>query len=144
MTTQLVKYQPFSNSDVEAKFDAFPEKERVGLLQLRALILETADQLPNVGAVEETLKWGQPSYVTTPTKLGKPKSGSPIRLGIPKTGGFGIYTHCQTTLISDFQNLFPDDFTYEGNRAIHFDNADQMPLDKLRLFISSALTYHPK
>lgn len=106
---------------------------------LRSLIFEIATHLPEVGEIEETLKWGQPSYLTS-----KPKSGSPIRLGIPKTGGFGIYTHCQTTLISDFQNLFPDDFTYEGNRAIHFNSGDDIPFDKLRMFISSALTYHIK
>lgn len=139
-----MKNIPFQNPDLEQAFASFPTKERDGLLALRSLIFEMAADLPQVGEIEETLKWGQPSYQTR-----KPKSGSPIRLGLTKsggqkTGGFGIYTHCQTTLISDFQNLFPDEFTYEGNRAIHFDNANDMPLDKLRLFISSALTYHIK
>lgn len=130
---------PFQNSDVTEKFASFPKPERDGLLALRSIIFETAANLPAVGEIEETLKWGQPSYLTA-----KPKSGSTIRLGMPKTGGFGIYTHCQTTLISDFQNLFPDDFTYEGNRAIHFNHVSEMPLDKLQMFISSALTYHIK
>lgn len=133
---------PFQNSDLAEKFASFPKPERDGLLALRSLIFEIAASLPAVGEIEETLKWGQPSYQTL-----RPKSGSPIRLGMPKTDGqeqdrFGIYTHCQTTLISDFRNLFPDDFIYEGNRAIHFDNVDEIPMDKLRLFISAALTYH--
>ncbi|WP_162651321.1 DUF1801 domain-containing protein [Lentilitoribacter sp. Alg239-R112] len=130
---------PFASADVEAAFNAFPEPERKGLLKLRALIFKTAAQSPEVGTIEETLKWGQPSYLTPETK-----SGSTIRLGMPKTGGFAIYTHCQTTLISDFQNLFPDDFAYEGNRAIHFDNEGAIPAPKLQMYIRAALTYHLK
>lgn len=127
----------FQNANVAAKFSSFPRPEQEGLLKLRGLIFDMAARLPEVGEIEETLKWGQPSYLTSQTK-----SGSTIRLGLPKTGGFGIYTHCQTTLISDFQSLFPDDFSYEGNRAIHFKHADEIDIDKLRLFIHSALTYH--
>ena len=85
------------------------------------------------------MKWGQPSYLTTKTK-----AGSTVRLGLPKTGGFAIYTHCQTSLMSDFQTLFPDDFVYEGNRAIHFQSEEDLQADKLRLLIKAALTYHLK
>ena len=74
----------------------------------------------------------------------KTKSGSTIRLGVPKTGGFAIYTHCQTTLISDFQSLFPNDFTFESNRAIHFASSDDIRPNQLELFVKSALTYHLK
>ena len=127
------------NPDVEAKFASFPEPARSGLLTLRNLIFETAEGMPNVGALQETLKWGQPAYLTPETK-----SGSTIRLGLPKQGGFAIYTHCQTTLISDFRSIFPDDFDYEGNRAIHFRDRPTLPIDKVRMLISSALTYHLK
>lgn len=132
-------HPPFDDATVEAAFAAFPEAERAGLLALRGLIFETAASLPEVGAVEETLKWGQPAYLTPDTK-----SGSTIRLGLPKGGGFALYTHCKTTLLSDFRSVFPDDFAYEGNRAIHFDDPDALPLDQLRLLVSSALTYHRK
>lgn len=129
----------FKDPAVEAAFNAFPEPERAGLLELRELILTTAAETPEAGRIEETLKWGQPAYLTPETK-----SGSTIRLGLPKTGGFAIYTHCQTSLISDFQALFPDEFTYEGNRAIHFESGTPLPLEPLRLLIKSALTYHLK
>ena len=128
---------PITDPDVEAVFASFPEPERTGLLMLRGLIFETAETTPGVGALEETLKWGQPAYLTPATK-----SGSTIRLGLPKQGGFAIYTHCQTTILSDFRSIFPDDFVYEGNRAIHFEDGEPLPLDKLRLLIHSALTYH--
>jgi len=130
---------PFEVPNVEFKFAAFPAPPRTGLLALRSLILETAQATPGVGAICETLKWGQPAYLTAETR-----SGSTIRLGLPKQGGFAIYTHCQTTILSDFQSVFPDDFVYEGNRAIHFSDSDALPYEKLRLLIASALTYHRK
>jgi len=126
----------FPDGSVKAAFEAFPPEYRAGLLQLRALILETAATTDGVGRLEETLKWGQPAYLTPETK-----SGSTLRLGLPKTGGFAIYTHCQTTILSDFQSIFPTEFAYEGNRAIHFDPATPLDHDALRLLIASALTY---
>lgn len=128
---------PIKNTSVASAFEVFPSKEREGLLKLRALIFETAADTEGVGPLEETLKWGQPSYLTSKTK-----AGSTIRLGLPKTGGYALYTHCQTSLMSDFQTLFPDDFVYEGNRAIHFQPEEELPTDKLRLLIKAALTYH--
>lgn len=129
----------FKDPDVEAKFASFPEPARAGLLALRGLIFETAKTTPDIGALQERLKWGQPAYLTPETR-----SGSTIRLGLPKQGGFALYTHCQTTILSDFRNLFPDDFVYEGNRAIHFKDSKALPFEKLRLLIHSALTYHLK
>ncbi len=128
---------PFKNADVAAKFASYPAPARTALLALRSLIFDTAAETPGVGQLEETLKWDQPAYLTPETR-----SGSTIRLGLPKQGGFAIYTHCQTTLIADFQGAFPDDFDYEGNRAIRFSDGETPPLDQLRLFVRSALTYH--
>jgi Domain of unknown function (DU1801) len=130
---------PFETPDVEAKFASYPALTQTGLLTLRALIFEVAKTTPRIGPLQETLKWSQPAYLTPTTK-----SGSTIRLGPTNQGGFAIYTHCQTTLIADFQKLFPNDFTYEANRAIHFESGVTLPFEQLRLFISSALTYHLK
>ncbi|MCA8869850.1 MAG: DUF1801 domain-containing protein [Rhodobacteraceae bacterium] len=127
----------FDDPAVKARFDAFPAPERAGLLTLRQMIFETAAQTPGVGRLLETLKWGQPAYLTPQTK-----SGSTIRLGAPKEGGIAIYAHCQTSIISDFQSIFPDDFRFEGNRAIHLPNDQVISLEKLRLLVASALTYH--
>lgn len=112
---------------------------QAGLAQLRALILSTAADLPEVGAIEETTKWGQASFAPT-----RPRTGTPLRLGEPKAGGFAIYAHCATSVISDFQALFPDDFRYDGNRAVLFNGPDDIQPDKLRLLIAAALRYHLK
>lgn len=131
--------QPFDDPNVERAFSAFPDEVKNGLLHLRALILDVAGRTEGVGPLEETLKWGQPAYLTPETKL-----GTTIRLGCPKAGGFAIYVHCQTSIVSDFKALFPDDFDYEGHRAIHFATTEVLPTEKLELFITSALTYHRK
>lgn len=130
---------PFSDPAVAAAFDAFPASARAGLLEMRDLIFDVAAETEGVGALQETLKWGQPAYLTPETK-----SGSTIRLGAPKDGGLALYAHCQTTIISDFRGLFPDEFTYEGNRAVRFAEGDDLKPRALSLLIKSALTYHVK
>ncbi len=130
---------PVQNDAVAAAFANAPAKSRAGLVRLRDLIFATAQETPGVGRIEETLKWGQPAYLTPDSK-----SGTTIRLGVPRTGGFALYVHCQTTLISEFRSLFPDAFTYDGNRAILFDDDQTPAAEPLRLFIRNALTYHMK
>ena len=129
----------FENPDVAAVFDSYPKDVRKPLLRLRQLILETAASTDGVGALEETLKWGQPSYLTA-----KPKTGSTIRIDRVKgrEGKYALYVHCQTNLVSTFREIYPDSFSYEGNRSIVFDAGDSLPEEELRHCISLALTYH--
>lgn len=129
----------FDNPDVAAVFDSYPKDVRKPLLRLRQLILETAASTDGVGALEETLKWGQPSYLTV-----KPKTGSTIRIDRVKgcEGKYALYVHCQTNLVSTFREIYPDSFSYEGNRSIVFDAGDSLPEEELRHCISLALTYH--
>lgn len=130
---------PFADAAVAAAFDAFSDAACPDLLKLRELIFDVAAQTKGVGVLQETLKWGQPAYLTPETK-----SGSTIRLGAPKGGGVALYAHCQTTIISDFRGHFPDEFTYEGNRAVRFAEGDDLKPEALALLIKSALTYHLK
>ncbi len=137
MQSAMTKRPPrFADPKVAAAFDAFPDPERAGLLALRDLILRTAGDTPRAGRLQETLKWGQPSYLT------ETRAGSTIRLGMPKAGGYALFVHCQTSLIGDFRALFPDDFRYDGNRAVCFSAETPPDPDKLRLLIRNALTYH--
>ncbi len=112
---------------------------RQHLLALRELIFRTAAATSGVGKLEETLKWGEPAYVTAESK-----SGSTIRIAGKKNSAtqYAIYFNCQTTLVETFKTLFPGEFTFEGNRAIVFDVADTVPTDTLVFCIAAALTYH--
>ena len=66
---------------MEAVFDGYPRAVKAKLLALRRLIFDTAKTTKGVGTLEETLKWGQPSYRTTETR-----SGSTIRIDRVKPG----------------------------------------------------------
>lgn len=125
-------------TEVTAVFERYPKPIREKLLELRQIVLETAASTPGTGEIVETLKWGQPSYLTV-----RPKSGTPIRLDAHNVAQeqIGLYVHCQTSLIDTFRQLYPG-LTYEGNRAIILDAQRDLPLEALRDFIALALTYH--
>jgi len=118
-------------AEVRAAFEAAPPAVQEGLDRLRQRILTLARQ--DGLAVEETLKWGQPSY--------RVDGGSPIRIGPHARGGFAIYAHCATSLISDFATIAPD-ARIDGNRALRFlgpGEIDSQPIDHL---IRAAFHYH--
>jgi hypothetical protein len=127
-----------AHSAVPAMFESYPGPVNVKLLALRKLILDTAKTTKGVGAIEEALKWGQPSYLTTESK-----SGSTIRIDQVKAvpGQCAVYFHCQTNLVETFRELYPD-LKYSGNRAILLDAKDTLPEAELRHCVGLALTYH--
>jgi hypothetical protein len=132
--------RPFERPDVARVFKAYPAPMRRRLMRLRQLIFDTAAGLEGVGRLEETLRWGEPAYVTTT------RSGSTIRIDRrrkhPKE--YAMYFHCRTSLVDTFRAAFPDTFTFEGNWAIVFDEGDRVPVRELAVCISTALTYHRK
>jgi len=60
----------FSDPQVAALFKAYPAAVRAKLMALRELVLDTAARTAGVGPLTETLKWGQPSYLTEETGSG--------------------------------------------------------------------------
>lgn len=50
------------NQNVARKFQSYPEDMRRKLMHLRQLILDVALATPDIGDLEETLKWDEPSY----------------------------------------------------------------------------------
>jgi Pathogenicity locus/Domain of unknown function (DU1801) len=129
------------NDDVAAVFSNYSTKIRSRLKSLRKLILDTAAETPGVGVITETLKWSQPSYLTSQTG-----SGSLIRIDQIKGSSekYGMFFHCQTTLIEDFRRLYPNDFKFDGNRCLVFDVEKPVPVAKLRECIALAFTYHQR
>jgi Domain of unknown function (DU1801) len=126
----------FASSDVHSVFKAYPATLRARLMAVRELLFDTA--ACTEGRLTETLKWGQPSYLTEETG-----SGTTVRIGRLKAGdGYAVYFHCQSGLIGQFRELYPDTFTYEGKRAIRFGAKDRLPVRELRHCIALALTHH--
>ncbi len=57
---------------VAEKFDSYPSKVQKKLNAIRKLILDTAKKDDSILEIEETLKWGEPSYLV--------KKGSTLRM----------------------------------------------------------------
>ena len=131
--------RPFARPDVARIFRAYPPSLRRRLLRLRGLIFDTAASL-GVGRIEETLRWGEPAYVTTTGR------GSTIRINRRRQNPtqYAMYFHCRTSLVDTFRAAFPDTFTFEGNRAIVFDEGKRVPVPELAICIATALTSHRK
>jgi hypothetical protein len=130
--------QSFSEPAVKAAFDGHPPAIKARLMALRQLIFATAASIDGVGPLEETLKWKQPSYLTTVSG-----SGSTIRIDrIKDTNSTALYFNCKSNLVETFRSLYPHDFNYGGNRSIILDSGDEFPETALRHCIGLALTYH--
>lgn len=117
-----------------------PERTRDRLLAVRTLILHTAAGTEGVGPVEEALRWNEPSFLTSATG-----SGSTVRISARgQTGGIAIFFNCQTDLVETFRRLYPDCFTFDGNRALVLAPGTPLPESELAHCISLALTYHAR
>ena len=88
----MSKHRNIENAEVAAVFETYPKDVKTKLLFLRQLIFDVASETDGVDELEETLKWGQPSYLTT-----KSKSGSLIKIDQIKsqTGKYAMYFHCR-------------------------------------------------
>ncbi len=125
-------------SVINTVFASYPDKQREKLQQLRDLIHKTANNIEDVNELEESLKWGQPSFKAKPKTL-----GSSVRID-KRDEGVSVYFICNTGLVDKFREIYPDTFNYIGNREIHFSLDDDLHEDELSHCIAMALTYHSK
>jgi hypothetical protein len=129
----------FSATAVADTYAGYPQDIRAKLMHIRARIIALAKSSAGVGEITETLKWGEPAYLTAQSK-----SGTTIRLGW-KAGApdeFAIYFNCKTNLIDTFRTILPRTFRYESNRAIVFSKDDEIAMVELDVCLLAALTYH--
>ena len=128
----------FERPEVAEAFAALPRAARAKLLELRALIFETAASTPGVGPLEEALRWGEPSYLTTSSK-----SGTMIRIHYKarRPDRCALYVHCQTDLLERYRQLDHEGLEFEGSRGVLFDIDRPLPKAALRTCVRLALTY---
>mgnify|MGYP000722380901 CR=1 FL=1 len=112
--------------------DQFDGPTKAKLLAVRDMIYEVAAETGAAGKVVEEVKWGQPSFATSP------KTGTPIRLGLNKAGAPTLFVHCQTTLVADYVATVGQNAVVEGNRAVVLPE----DIDAIRPLVRAALTYH--
>ena len=120
---------------VEQKFESYPSDISILLTNIRAQILASAKEA-GISDVEETLKWGEPSYLV--------KDGSTVRFDwkAKAPDEYCVYFNCQTSLIETFKEIYGDTFRYDGTRALVFSVNKEVPNDALRHCISMAFRYH--
>ena len=125
-----------SNPKVKLVFNNYPSPFREKLLYLRQLVLDTAAAIPEITELEETLKWGEPSYLV--------KKGSTIRMDwkAKKPNQYALYFKCTSQLVDTFKHVYGDTFNYETTRAIVFRPEDNIPVAELKHCLSLALSYH--
>ncbi|MDC7999419.1 DUF1801 domain-containing protein [Aequorivita todarodis] len=121
---------------VDDVFENYPKTVKRQMLHLRALVLSTASETEGVEKLEETLKWGEPSYVT--------KFGSTLRMDwkAKAPDQFAMYFKCTSKLVPTFKTVYKDKFNFEKNRAIVFNLNEKIPEAELKQCIAMALTYH--
>ncbi|MEM9917739.1 MAG: DUF1801 domain-containing protein [Bacteroidota bacterium] len=122
--------------EVALKFRTYPQKVKAKLLYLRKLIIEMATEIETIEAMEESLKWGEPSYLV--------KKGSTIRIDwkAKAPDQYAMYFKCTSKLVPTFKKRYGDLFEYENNRAILFQLEAEIPVTALKECIRLALTYH--
>jgi len=124
------------NPKIEDKFKSYP-KEIIHKIQfLRDLIIKTAEENESIQEIEETLKWGEPSYLA--------KKGSTIRIDWKpkKPNQYAMYFKCTSKLVRTFKEVYGDTFNYETTRAIVFGLDEKVPIKELKECVEMALTYH--
>lgn len=130
---------PVSPPAVADAFARIPTPVRRNMQHVRERIFAIAAANPQIGALTETLKWGEPSYLPA-----RPRIGTTVRLGYSskRPEQWGVFVSCQTTLIDAYRGLFADELRFDGNRGILFGVDDNIPQDTLDACIEMALTYH--
>ncbi len=122
------------NDEVEKMLGAYPDHIKAKLLKLRALILSVISDC-GLGEYEETLKWGEPSYLVD--------GGSTVRFNWKEKDNDHIFVffNCNTKLVDTFKELYSEDLEFDGNRAIVLKLSEPLPVDELRQCIELSLRY---
>lgn len=125
-----------SEPRVKRKFASYPDFVQSQMRFLRYLIIETAKEIEEVHEIEETLKWGEPSYIS--------KHGSTLRMDWKEKtpNQYAMYFKCTSRLVETFRMIFDTTFQFEGNRAIVFQLDQNIPVEALKSCIKATLNYH--
>lgn len=121
---------------VDVTFNNYPDFVRSQMQQLRKLVIATAKETEGITQLEETLKWGEPSFVT--------KHGSTLRMDwkAKNPQQYALYFQCTSRLVTTFKDLFGQTLQFEGKRAIIFPLQNELPQGIIKHCIKAALRYH--
>lgn len=124
---------------VAAAIADYPNPARETFHAIRAIVLRAAETNRVVGPLTETLKWGEPAYLTEASK-----SGSTLRIAWKpaKPEHIGVLLNCRTTLVETMRSIYPEVLDYQANRAVLVRLDAPLPTDALDHCARLAQTYH--
>ena len=110
---------------VEIVFANYPDFVRDKMQFLRDLVLETAEEIKEISKLEETLKWGEPSFLA--------KNGSTLRMDWKEKSPdqYSMYFKCTSRLVDTFRLIFDNKFHFEGGREIVFQLNEKVPIEEI-------------
>ncbi|RTZ16713.1 DUF1801 domain-containing protein [Vibrio aquaticus] len=125
------------DKDVKNHFEQYPEHARLRLIELRELLFAIAAEF-DAGEVDESLKWGEPSYNV--------KAGSLVRMDwkLKSPNDYYLFFHCQTKLVDTFRELYGEVLRFQGNRAIVLTLSEPLPQAPIKHCLELALTYQQR
>lgn len=132
----MTKLKITTSPEFENKLANYPDFVRGKMQTLRKLVIETAKEEEEITEIEETLKWGEPSFLT--------KNGSTLRMDWKQKSPdqFAMYFKCTSRLVETFKIVFGDQFEYQKSRAIVFQIDQKIPSKELKKCIKATLLYH--
>ena len=121
---------------VSDRYTQYPSPIRHRLDELRTIVIQAASEIEGITELEETLKWGEPSFLTA--------DGSTVRIDWKQSAPdhYAMYFSCTSKLVPTFKRLFADVFEFENDRAIVFSISSPVPTAELKACVAAALQYH--
>ena len=125
-----------SDERVKQVIEDYPMAAQKRLEEIRQLIIEVAREEKTISIIEETLKWGEPSYLV--------KKGSTIRIDWKEKNPDSCYIFfkCTSQLVPTFKKVYGDQLKFEGNRAVIIPLKGILREDVLKNCIRATLMYH--
>jgi hypothetical protein len=123
--------------EVISALAGFPETMRETAQALVSLVNETASSLPGVGQLEDSLKWGEPSFAPKRKNV-----GSSVRIAARRDGRIAMNFICHTGLVERFREIYSSKLEFEGNRTIVVDPEKPVQREEIGHCVAMALTYH--
>jgi len=118
---------------------AWPVAAQTAFHALRARIQIAALDVPATGPLLETLKWGEPAWLTQVSK-----SGTTLRVAWKPVhpDEIGVFVNCRTSLLETIREIYPDAFRYDGTRGLWLRLAQPIPEQAMDHLARLAQGYH--
>ncbi|WP_299042453.1 hypothetical protein [uncultured Tateyamaria sp.] len=124
--------------DFLARIETWPQPAQTQFVKLRQIVHDVATSA-EIGPLDESLKWGQPSW-----RPKRARVGSTLRVDwSPSTPDRLLaFVDCKTNLAAQMDTRFPGQFHNDGRRALGFDLDKPLDEDAVWQLVHLTLTYH--